>query len=64
MLNTSKDLIVPRRKATRPNLFHLNTFFFPLKFSSMRDLVQGGKWEGRAGWAIFFFFHAYGNGAG
>ena len=33
MLNTSKDLIVLGRKATRQNLFHLDTFLFTTHFS-------------------------------
>ena len=33
MLNTPKDLIVQGRKATRPNLFHLDTFLFTAHFS-------------------------------
>ena len=32
MLKTSKHLIVPGRKATRPNLFHLDTFLFTAYF--------------------------------
>ena len=33
MLNTPEDLIVQGRKATRPNLFHLDTFLFTAHFS-------------------------------
>ena len=33
MLDTPKDLIVQGRKATRPNLFHLDTFLFKALFS-------------------------------
>ena len=36
MLNTPKDLIVPRRKAIRPNLFHLVTFLFKAHFSQFQ----------------------------
>ena len=33
MLNTPKDLIILGRKATRPNLSHLDTFLFTGPFS-------------------------------